>query len=166
MAILPIKILGDKVLRQLTETVTSVTPELKELATNMLETMYNTNGIGLAAPQIGKTIKLIVIDVEHGKSPYIMFNPEIIEKSIQQYKEDEGCLSIPKIYAPVIRHEQITVNYIDEEGQPKTLDANNMLGKCIQHECDHLDGILFIDRLNQTDKLLLKNKLKKLKNKK
>ncbi len=167
MAVLPVKIYGEKVLRKNAEPVSKITPELKKLAEDMLETMYAAPGIGLAAPQVGESIRLMVVDVREGEepqNPYIFFNPEIVEKK-GSYIDEEGCLSFPGIYANVPRFEEIEVSALNENGEEFQIKADGMLARCIQHELDHLNGVLFIDKLSPTDKLLLKSKLKKLKQK-
>jgi len=167
MAVLPIRLFGDKILRRKSESVKEVTSRLKTLAEDMLDTMYAAPGIGLAAPQVGESIRLIVVDVrendEDEKNPFILFNPEIKnEKGL--YINEEGCLSFPEIYAQVPRFEEVTINYLNEEGEALVLEnISGMLSRCIQHEFDHLEGILFIDKISETDKLMLKSKLKKLK---
>jgi peptide deformylase len=125
--------------------------EMKELLLDMEETMNEKDGAGLAAPQIGKNIRLIVIS--HEKKTIFLINPVITKKSWARKIEEEGCLSVVNekgeiIYAPVSRHKKINCIYLDEKGNKKTLAAENMLARVIQHEIDHLDGILFIDRLN------------------
>jgi len=169
MAVLPIRKFGDPVLRRKAAPVTEVTPELKTLAQNMLDTMYAAPGIGLAAPQVGESIRLIVVDVRESEEdeldPLILFNP-LIKDPKGQYFDEEGCLSFPEIYATVSRYQTISVDYVDENGQPQHIqNATDILARCIQHEIDHLEGILFVDKISETDKLLLKSKLKKLKKK-
>ena len=166
MAVLPICIYGNRVLRKTAEEVKEVTPELATLAEDMLETMYEAPGIGLAAPQVGKSIRLIVIDIkryeEDEKDPIILFNPEIKDYS-GTCKEEEGCLSFPGIRAMVERPEVITVEAIDKNGQNFTLEnIDGLISRCIQHEMDHLDGKLFVDKIGDIDKLLLAGRLKKL----
>ncbi len=126
--------------------------EMKELLLDMEKTMKEKDGAGLAAPQIGKNIRLIVIS--HGKKTLFLINPKITKKSWAKKVEEEGCLSVLNkkgeiIYAPVSRHKKISCIYLNEKGNKKTLAAEDMLARVIQHEIDHLDGILFIDRLNQ-----------------
>ncbi|MFA6513821.1 MAG: peptide deformylase [Patescibacteria group bacterium] len=125
--------------------------KMKELLLDMEETMKEKDGAGLAAPQIGKNIRLIVIS--HEKKTIFLINPTITKKSWARKTEEEGCLSVVNekgeiIYAPVSRHRRINCVYLDETGNKKTLAAEDMLARVIQHEIDHLDGILFIDRLN------------------
>jgi peptide deformylase len=164
---LTINIYGSKVLRKRAAEVKKVTPELTKLADDMLETMYKANGVGLAAPQVGHSIRLIVVDVNHGNEeaepqPYQIFNPEVVEKG-PLCTAEEGCLSIPGVWADVERPETITVKGLDKEGNPLELkDIDGLLARCIQHEIDHLDGVLFVDKISATDRSLNESKLKKL----
>ena len=120
---------------------------LKDLATQMQEVMYHYNGIGLAGPQVGVLKRIIVIDTDYDpdnfaetKNPITLINPEIIERSKQQEVSDEGCLSCPGISAPVLRHTSVKVKYFDLQGKQQTIEATDMLAKCLQHEIDHLEG--------------------------
>ena len=142
--ILDIRVLGDPILRQTTTPVPSVTPELLRLADDMLETMYAAQGIGLAAPQVGRPERLFVCDVE--QTPLALFNPEIIggEGSI---RGEEGCLSIPEILGEVERKARVRVRALDRLGKVIELEGTELLGRCFQHEIDHLHGRLFIDYL-------------------
>lgn len=174
MAVLPILVYGNKTLRKRAEEVKAVTPELRRFAEDMLETMYDSNGIGLAAPQVGKSIRLIVVDVgedgeraegersEDEKKPYILFNPEVVEKEGESTAE-EGCLSVPGIWAEVKRPDAITVRAMDLDGKPVLLDRiGGLFARCIQHEIDHLDGVLFVDKISATERVMNDGKLKKL----
>ena len=145
MALLDIRVLGDPVLRQSTTPVAEVTDDLRRLAQDMLETMYVARGIGLAAPQVGRTERLAVVDIED--EPIVMFNPEIVRTEGPTEKSEEGCLSIPEVYGDVERPTRITVRYLDAGGATVERDADDLLARCIQHEIDHLDGKLFIDYL-------------------
>lgn len=163
--LLPISIYGQKVLRKRAENIEKVTPELLKLAEDMLETMYDSAGIGLAAPQIGKSIRLIVVDVtgeEEEKKPLILFNP-VVTFPTDKATAEEGCLSVPGIWADVERPETITVEAIGKNGKPFTLkNISGILARCIQHEIDHLNGVLFVDKISNTDRTLNQSKLKKL----
>lgn len=163
--LLPISIYGQKVLRKRAENIEKVTPELLKLAEDMLETMYDSAGIGLAAPQIGKSIRLIVVDVtgeEEEKKPLILFNP-VVTFPTDKATAEEGCLSVPGIWADVERPETITVEAIGKNGKPFTLkNISSILARCIQHEIDHLNGVLFVDKISNTDRTLNQSKLKKL----
>ncbi|MDP9204372.1 MAG: peptide deformylase [Gemmatimonadota bacterium] len=146
MSILDIRVLGDLVLRKPTKPVTEVTDELRQLIADMFETMYAAEGIGLAAPQVGRTERLAVVDVEGKK--FALINPEIASTSGPAEKAEEGCLSIPDIYGDVERPAQVTIRAIDEQGVPYEAAGEELLGRCFQHEIDHLDGKLFIDYLS------------------
>jgi peptide deformylase len=146
VSILDIRVLGDPVLRKPTKAVTEFTDELRKLIADMFETMYAAEGIGLAAPQVGRTDRLAVVDVEGQK--YTLINPEIVTKSGEAEKAEEGCLSIPDIYGDVERPPDVTIRALDENGIQYEASANGLLGRCFQHEIDHLDGKLFIDYLS------------------
>lgn len=163
--VLPIYLYGQKVLRKRATDVAKVTPELAKLADDMLETMYQSSGIGLAAPQIGRSIRLIVVDVageEEEKHPYFLFNPVITERK-GACTAEEGCLSVPGVWADVARPEAITVEALDKAGKRQVLkNIDGLLARCIQHEIDHLDGVLFVDKISATDRTLNEGKLKKI----
>ncbi len=163
--VLPIYLYGQKVLRKRAEEVSKVTPELTRLAEDMLETMYASNGVGLAAPQVGKSIRLIVVDVtgeEEEKKPYHIFNPEVVEPR-GLCTAEEGCLSVPGVWADVERPEVISVKGLDKNGKAVLLEnLSGLLARCIQHEIDHLNGVLFVDKISATDRTLNESKLKKL----
>jgi len=163
--VLPIYLYGQKVLRKRATDVSKVTPELAKLADDMLETMYQSSGIGLAAPQIGRSIRLIVADVageEEEKHPYFLFNPVITERN-GACTAEEGCLSVPGVWADVARPESITVEALDKNGKRQVLkNIDGLLARCIQHEIDHLDGVLFVDKISPTDRTLNEGKLKKI----
>lgn len=154
----------DPVLRAETREITSFDQDLKTLVENMAETMYDAPGIGLAAPQIGKSVKLIVVDTsenpEH-KQFMAMVNPKIIEHEGSQIDE-EGCLSVPELTAKVKRFKQITVRYQDVDGKDQTIDTADRFAVVLQHEIDHINGILFIDHLSPLKRNLYKKKVKKL----
>ena len=146
MSILDIRVLGDPVLRKPTKRVTQVTDELRKLIADMFETMYAAEGIGLAAPQVGRSERLAVVDVEGKK--FTLINPEIVTTNGSPDKAEEGCLSIPDIYGDVERPAEVTIRATDENGNQYEASANELLGRCFQHEIDHLDGKLFIDYLS------------------
>jgi len=163
---LPILVYGNPVLRRRAKPVTSISPGLKHLADDMLESMYESNGIGLAAPQIGESLRLIVVDVSGGegkqKQPYVMFNPTLLASRGKMVAE-EGCLSVPEVWADVVRPEIITVQALDREGKPFELkNIDGLLARCIQHEIDHLEGVLFVDKISATDRVFNEAKLKKM----
>lgn len=154
----------EAVLRKQTEKITTFDNGLAQLVEDMAETMYDAPGVGLAAPQIGKSIKLIVVDIsedKEGEKKYMpLINPEIIAHEGSQVDE-EGCLSVPELTANVARHLEITVAYQDLQGQPHELSTKDRFAIVLQHEIDHLNGILFIDHLSPLKRKLYKNKVKK-----
>jgi peptide deformylase len=145
VSILDIRVLGDPILRQATTPVTTVTDELRRLISDMFETMHHARGIGLAAPQVGRTERLAVVEVEDDR--FVLINPEVVARD-GRAKGEEGCLSIPDIYADVERPETVTVRALDEDLGPYEIEASGLLARCIQHEIDHLDGKLFLDYLS------------------
>lgn len=145
--------LGDRVLRQPGKRIAKIDDELRQLVREMLQTMYSKDGIGLAAPQVGVNKQLIVIDCEPDNAanpPLVLVNPTIKKLSRDVSVAQEGCLSIPNIYIDVKRPEIVEISYKDEYGRPQTLKAGDLLGRCIQHEIDHLNGILFVDRVDNS----------------
>jgi peptide deformylase len=147
---LDIHYLGDRVLRQPAKRIASVDEEIRRTIVAMLQTMYSADGIGLAAPQVGIHKQLIVIDCELDKPeapPLVLINPAIKKYGKVLCKDQEGCLSIPGVYLDVERPETIEVAYRDESGRPRTLKADGLLARAIQHEMDHLNGVLFVDRV-------------------
>lgn len=168
MAILPIRIYGDPVLRKKSEPVTEITPELRQLAKDMLETMYDAPGCGLAAPQIGKNIRLVVIDTaipgEEDPKPYVMFNPEWeAEEGAKPVDYDEGCLSFPDIFCNVVRPDKVCVRFFDINGEPQEIhNCEGLFARCIQHESDHLNGDLFVDKISTADRTMNQSKLRKM----
>ncbi len=156
----------DPFLRQKSIPVEKVDDEVRSLMDDMLETMYAAPGIGLAAVQIGVPKRVIVMDLSKGnekKDPMYFVNPEIITKSENDASYEEGCLSVPNQFAEVNRPDNCKVKYLDYEGNEKTLDAKGLLATCIQHEMDHLEGILFIDYLSKLKKSMIIKKLSKQK---
>lgn len=119
----------------------------QEFINDFKETMYAADGVGLAAPQVGKNLRLIAIDIEG--EPLVMVNPQITKKSWLRATDGEGCLSVPKIYGPVKRHKKITVKFIDEKGKQQKNIYRDLAARVIQHEVDHLDGVLFIDKISK-----------------
>lgn len=149
-------------LRCTAKSVAEVTQEIQRLISDMFETMYEDNGIGLAATQIGVDLRIFTVDVhEKNKNPIAFINPVITEQSGEQ-KYPEGCLSLPGIFAEVKRAKNIKIEALNKEGKKITLEADGLLSVVIQHEFDHLDGKLFIDHLSPLKKQLIKKKLKKL----
>ncbi|AMA09924.1 MULTISPECIES: peptide deformylase [unclassified Picosynechococcus] len=153
--------LGDKVLRQKAKRIAKVDDEIRTLAKEMLQTMYSSQGIGLAAPQVGVNKRIIVIDTDPenpANAPLVLINPEIKKTGKQLCSMEEGCLSIPGVYLGVIRPDEIEVSYRDEQGKPKRIKASGLLSRVIQHEMDHLDGVMFVDRVE--NEIALSSQLK------
>ena len=166
MALLPIIIAPDPRLRVKTVPVDQVDDEARVFMENMLETMYAANGIGLAAPQVGDDRSVIVLDCARkgeAPAPIKMANPEIIEVSAEQKTHEEGCLSLPEHYAEVVRPKSIRMRYLDDTNIIRELNAEGMLATCIQHEIDHLAGVLFIDHISSLKRNMILRKLKKVK---
>ncbi len=152
------------ILYEKAQVVEHVTPEIQTLLSDMLETMYKTNGVGLAGNQVGVLKRVVVIDCagkDEKPDPIKMVNPKIIARSEEMVCHNEGCLSIPREYADVIRHEKVTVEYLDENGTLKQRSADGLLAIAIQHELDHLEGILFIDHLSPLKRKMLIKHLEK-----
>jgi peptide deformylase len=165
MTIKPLIILPDPLLRQVSEPFERVDSDVKRLADDMLETMYDAPGIGLAAIQIGVSRRMLVLDVAkegEDKSPIVFINPEILSTSDERSTYEEGCLSIPDYYAEVERPAALTVRYLDIEGTQKTLEADGLLATCLQHEIDHLNGVLFIDHISRLKREMVIKKFTKL----
>ncbi len=143
--------LGDKILRQPAKRITKIDDELRETARKMLQTMYSQDGIGLAAPQVGIHKQLIVVDCEledPNAPPYVLINPEIKQFGRVLAQDQEGCLSVPGVFADVMRPDTIVVTYKDEHGRLQKLQADGLLSRVIQHEIDHLNGVMFVDRVD------------------
>lgn len=166
MAVLPIITAPDKRLKVKSEPVEHVDAYIAALMDDMLETMYLAPGVGLAAPQVGVTKRIIVIDVgksEEEREPLRMANPEIVWESEDWSVYEEGCLSLPEYYADVERPEQVRVKYIDQTNTERELEAEGLLATCIQHEIDHLEGVLFVDHLTSIKRGMILRKLQKAK---
>ena len=166
MAVLPIITAPDKRLKVKSEPVEHVDAYLAALMDDMLETMYLAPGVGLAAPQVGVTKRIIVIDVgksEEEREPLRMANPEIVWQSEDWSVYEEGCLSLPEYYADVERPEQVRVKYIDQTNTEREFEAEGLLATCIQHEIDHLEGVLFVDHLTSIKRGMILRKLQKAK---
>ena len=154
----------NKILRQKSLFVEKVDEDLQKLMNDMLDTMYAAPGIGLAAIQVGIPKRVIVLDIakkDVPKNPMFFVNPEIVEKSENNSTYEEGCLSVPGQFAEIDRPDRCLVKYLDYNGQPKEINAQGMLATCIQHEMDHLEGILFIDYLSKLKKSMIVKKLSK-----
>jgi peptide deformylase len=152
---LDIVTLGDERLKKHSILVPEIDGEVQELARQMFASMYANRGVGLAAVQVGSLLRLFITDID-GDKPRVFINPEIIETSVEQVAIEEGCLSLPGLNADVIRPFQVRIQAWNERGKPFTLDAEGMLARAVQHELDHLNGVLFIDRIAQKkrDRLL------------
>lgn len=165
MSLKPLIILPDPVLRQVSEPVETVDTRIKTLARDMFETMYDAPGIGLAAIQIGVPLRLLVIDLakeDEPKMPQVFINPEIIESSDDRSVYEEGCLSIPDYYAEVERPASVRVRFVDGNGKEQEVLAEGLLATCLQHEIDHLNGVLFIDHISKLKRDMVVKKFKKL----
>ena len=163
----PILIHPDPRLKKVCDPIASVTDEMKKLADDMLSTMYDAPGIGLAAPQVGILQRLIVLDCEKDDgvdpAPIVMFNPEIIQESESRSVYDEGCLSIPDQYAEVERPAEVAVRWMDRDGETREAEFEGLWATCVQHEIDHLEGTLFIDYLKPLKRQMITRKMQKLK---
>ena len=165
--VLPITAYGHPTLRKVAEEIDKDYPDLQQLVSDMYETMYATHGVGLAAPQVNLPIRLMVMDA----TPYseedpaakdfkrVLINPKIVEESGEEWTFNEGCLSIPDIREDVVRKPSIRIQYYDEDWQFHDEVYNGVMGRIIQHEYDHLEGVLFVDRISSIRKMLLKRKL-------
>ncbi len=166
MAKLPIIVAPDPRLKQVSKPVAKVDAEIRRLMDDMLETMYAAPGIGLAAPQVGVLKRVIVLDLadkEETPSPLRMANPELLWLSDDDATYNEGCLSVPEHYADVVRPRACKVRYIDHENEIRELEAEGLLATCIQHEMDHLDGVLFVDHISALKRNIILRKLVKAK---
>ena len=166
MSILEILIAPDPVLKSKANPVAAVDDRLRQLADDMLETMYAAPGIGLAAPQVGVLERVIVCDVaaeSEEPHPLCLFNPSLVWTSGDETVAQEGCLSIPDQYADVVRPSAVGIRYLDRDGAEQKLDAEGLLSRCLQHELDHLDGILFTDHLSALKRNMIMRKMAKLK---
>ena len=154
----PLKIymLGQETLRTPANRIVKVDDSIRKLAKDMLITMYSAKGIGLAAPQVGVQKRILVIDLnfeDPDAAPNVFINPEIISSSASLDTYEEGCLSIPGVYLNVLRPSSIKLSYRDEMGRPKKMNAEGLMARCIQHEIDHLNGVLFVDKVTDQDEL-------------
>lgn len=159
---LDIHYLGDRVLRQPAKRIAKVDDKIRQTIREMLQTMYSADGIGLAAPQVGIHKQLIVIDIaldQPDKPPLVLINPKITKFGKNVCAAEEGCLSIPGVYLDVTRPEEIEVTYKNEHGKPSKLKATGLLSRAIQHEMDHLNGVMFVDRVENN--IALNEELKK-----
>jgi len=172
--IYPITTYGNEVLRTKATPVIDINGEIKQLAEDMLETMYASNGVGLAAEQVGRTESICVIDIPPDaekaeykdrttsiEMPLVLINPQIIASEGEQ-RDEEGCLSFPQIGVQVTRANQVTVSFTTLDGVRKTITAFGLLARAVQHELDHLNGVLLVDKMNSVQKLSVSGKLKRL----
>jgi peptide deformylase len=163
MAVLPIETLGSDVLRRPASEVVEIDESLRILADDMFETMYAAEGIGLAAPQVGVSRRLIVVDIHQDESePFALINPRVVEAGSGTDRLEEGCLSIPGVSATVERAERVVVEGLDLEGHPLRMEVDGLLARCLQHEIDHLDGVLFIDRISPLKRRIVLQKYRRL----
>ncbi|MBT3790758.1 MAG: peptide deformylase [Alphaproteobacteria bacterium] len=167
MAVLPIIVAPDPRLKVVSEPVSVVDDGIRALLDDMLASMYDAVGIGLAAIQVGVNKRIVVIDVVNDKgeqgNPVFLINPEIVWTSDDDRVHEEGCLSLPEHYAEVVRPDEVRVTYLDRDGEAQELHAAGILSTCIQHELDHLEGILFVDHISSMRRNMILRKLKKLK---
>lgn len=163
--LLPIRIYPDPVLRKAARTVTPAdADEVRRLVPSMFATMYKAPGIGLAATQVGNLLRVVVVDVaskDEERAPLVLINPEILAKSQETATQQEGCLSIPDQYADVTRPARVKMRYLDMQGIKKEIEADGLLSACLQHELDHLNGVLFVDYLSALKRNMLLRKLAK-----
>jgi peptide deformylase len=162
MTVLNVLRFPDEQLRTKAAVVTDVDDNIRTIVDNMLDTMYQEKGVGLAATQVNIHQRIVVIDVSDDRNePIILINPEIIKQSDSMVINEEGCLSVPGCYAKVNRHKKVTIQALDRHGDQFTLDGEELLSVCIQHELDHLAGILFVDYLSPLKRQRIKAKLEK-----
>lgn len=170
----PIVTYGYEVLRQTATPIVTVTDAIRQLVQDLLESMYASKGVGLAAEQIGQTERVCVVDVPRDAEkadcreanaaipmPLVLINPEILASEGKQ-RNEEGCLSFPEISAPITRANQVTVTFLDLNGERQTVTARGLLARAIQHECDHLDGVLLVDKMSPMQRLSVSGQLKRL----
>jgi peptide deformylase len=168
MSLLPIIIVPDPVLKEIAKPIENITEAVKKQAADMIETMYGAPGIGLAANQVGKLNRLFVMDVNYRKNDQsrdatVLINPEIIWRSEEMSVMEEGCLSIPQQYADVERPRSVRVKYIDLAGQVQEMEGSDLTSHCLQHELDHLNGVLFVDYLSRLKRNMILRKVDKMK---
>ena len=165
MSIKPLIILPDPILRQVSKPVERVDDQLRKFAGDMLDTMYDAPGIGLAAIQVGESLRMLVIDLaKEGEepAPHVFINPEVLESSDERSVYEEGCLSIPDYYAEVERPASVRVKFLDRDGKAQEIAADGLMATCLQHEIDHLNGVLFIDHISKLKRDMVMKKFKKL----
>ena len=164
MSIKPLIILPDPILRTVSKPVERVDAPLQKLADDMLATMYDAPGIGLAAIQVGEPLRMLVIDLakeDETPAPLVFINPQVLGSSDERSVYEEGCLSIPDYYAEVDRPATVRVSYLDRDGKTQEIEADGLLATCLQHEIDHLDGVLFIDHISKLKRDMVVKKFTK-----
>ena len=164
MALRDILIIPDKRLRQKSDTVTQIDKPLRKLIEDMFETMYAAPGIGLAAIQVGVAQRVVTMDLakkDEPKAPLVFINPEVTWKSDEKSTYEEGCLSIPEYYEEVERPSAVKVRFVDLDGKPQEIEATGLLATCLQHEIDHLNGVLFIDHISKLKRDMVVKRFKK-----
>lgn len=164
MTIKPLIILPDPVLRDVSKPIEQVDADIRKLADDMLETMYDAPGIGLAGIQVGVPRRILVVDVARegeDKAPQVFINPQIVQSSDERSTYEEGCLSIPEYYAEVERPARVTVSYVGLDGKEHLVEADDLLATCLQHEIDHLNGVLFIDYISRLKREMVIKKFTK-----
>ncbi len=164
--ILPVRIYGDGTLRKISEPVGEITEEIRQLIDDLIRTMYEKDGVGLSAPQVGRPLRIFVVDPfwfreGNKKQPFVFINPEFEEFEGTQTNE-EGCLSLPGIFEKVHRAERVILNALNENGEKIKLETDGLFSRALQHENDHLDGILFVDKVPKMKKIFLKKKLREM----
>jgi peptide deformylase len=165
MTIRPLIILPDPVLREVSKPVERVDEDVRKFAGDLLETMYDAPGIGLAGIQVGEPLRMLVIDLAkegEPKAPQVFINPEIVSRGDERSVYEEGCLSIPDYYAEVERPARVRVKYVDLDGKEREVEAEGLLATCLQHEIDHLNGVLFIDHISKLKRDMVVRKFRKL----
>jgi peptide deformylase len=165
MTIRPLILLPDPLLRQVSKPVERVDDQIRRFAQDMLDTMYDAPGIGLAAIQVGEPIRMLVIDLskdDEPKAPHVFLNPQLLAKGEAMNTHEEGCLSIPDYYAEVDRPGTVTLRYLGLDGAEHEMTADGLMATCLQHEIDHLDGVLFIDHISRLKRDMVVRKFRKL----
>lgn len=165
MTVKSLVLLPDPILRKVSKPLERVDDDVRRFANDMFDTMYDAPGIGLAAIQVGEPLRMVTVDIsskDEEMSPLVLINPEIVEMKGEATVFEEGCLSIPDYYADVERPGEIVVTYLDLDGKSQTLNADGVLSTCIQHEVDHLNGVLFIDHISKLKRQMVVRKFSKL----
>ena len=160
----PILKYGDSILHDRAQAVEAITPDIDHLIDDMMETMYAAPGVGLAAPQVGEALRIFVVDVSVGRDPaglHVIINPEFVERDGMQL-EEEGCLSVPGFNATVVRPSHVVLKGLDRRGEPQRIEGSGLLARAFQHEMDHLDGTLFVNRLRGLKRDIIVRKIRQL----